>query len=119
MNLKLDESGIRVRLSPGELSALAQVGKLCATFPLGEKAAWKCELNVGSPFDLVVGQGSVLVKVPEEMLRSLEQGVASGKKAGHEISRAFEGTQIFLEVDYFQSRSKAATGEEGRASEHR
>ncbi len=119
MNLKLDEFGIRVRLSPAELSELARLGEIYAIFPLGEKAAWNCELKVGSPLALIVDHCSILVKVPEEMLRSLELGVASGKKAGHEVFLHFEGIKVFLEVDYFQSRKESAVGEERKTSEHR
>lgn len=119
MNLRLDENGIRVRLSPAELIALARSGEISTTFPLGEKAAWSCGLKVGSPLALVVSPYSILVKIPEEMLCSLERGVASGKKVDHEVSQSHEGVSFFLEVDYFQSRKKSAMGEERKLDEHR
>lgn len=116
MNLRLDEKGVRVRLSPAELSTMAKLGEVSATFPLGEKAAWKCELKIGSSLALIMTPNSILVSIPEEMLRCLERGIASGKKDDHEIFQPYEGMSFFLEVDYFQSRKMSTRVEEGKSS---
>lgn len=119
MNLRLDENGVRVRLSPAELIVLSRSGEISTTFPLGEKAAWSCGLKVGAPLALSVNPYSIMMKIPKEMLHSLEGGVASGKKIDHEVSQPFEGVNFCLEVDYFQSRNNPAKGEERKLNEHR
>lgn len=105
MNLRLDETGVRLRLSPIEFSILVQKREVNVDFPLGMKAIWNCELKVGSSLYLKVSPNSILVEIPEEMLRCLELGVAGGKKEEHEVSELFHGAKLSFEVDYFQSRN--------------
>lgn len=107
MNLKLDETGLRVRLSPSELEVLLRSFSVSTCFPLGGGSALGCKLRIGSKLALEMSGAEISLEIPEEMMRRLKLGVASGKKAEHEITAPYQGTIVSLGVDFFQARKEA------------